>query len=63
MSYPNIRSLFDNMTDEEFEKLLIKHGFKFEKANECEGGILYKGVLYKTYEEYEKVYKPNNIQN
>lgn len=31
MSYPNIRSLFDNMTDEEFENYLLNMALNLKK--------------------------------
>lgn len=49
-----MKSIFDNMSDEEFEDLLNEFGFNFEKVEKGQGGIIYKGQKYSTYEEYEK---------
>lgn len=48
MSHLNMRSLYKSLTDEEFREL-----FKYDNID-LQEGILYKGKLYRTYEEYEK---------
>lgn len=50
----NPKEFFENMTDKEFESLLDDMGFNYTKVEPGEGGITYKGKLYKTYEEYDK---------
>lgn len=50
----NSEELFSNMTDEEFEKLLDDMGINYTKVKPGEGGIIYKGKLYKTYKEYDE---------
>lgn len=50
----NPKEFFENMTDQEFECLLGEMGFNYTKVEPGEGGITYKGKLYKTYEEYDR---------
>lgn len=52
----DLKDFFDNMTDEEFDKLLIKNNIEFSKANKGEGGILYKGKLYRSIEDLDKAF-------
>lgn len=49
-----MKSIFKNMSDEEFEDLLNEFGFNFEKVEKGQGGIVYKGIKYTTYEDYKK---------
>lgn len=50
------KSIFKNMTDEEFNKLLTENNIEFSKANKGEGGILYKGHLYRNIEDLDKAF-------
>ena len=56
----NSKSIFDNMTTDEFDELLDKFGFEYTKVKKGEGGLLYKGKVYKTYKEYEEQYRKDN---
>lgn len=47
-------SVFKDITDEQFEQILKNSGFKYTKVNKGNGGILYKGVLYKDISEFDK---------
>ncbi len=53
-------SIFNNLTDEEFEQLLDEFEFSYKKVGKGEGGLLYKGTVYKSYEEFDKEYKKDN---
>lgn len=47
-------SIFKNMSEDEFENMLIEMGFDFKKVNPGEGGIMYKGTLYKDIHSFDK---------
>lgn len=40
----NTKSIFDNMTDEEFENILIENGFKYKKVEKGKGGLIINGI-------------------
>lgn len=56
----DFKSIFDNMTEEEFDNMLIKNNIKFSKVNKGEGGILYKGKLYRNIEDLDKAFDEEN---
>lgn len=47
-------SIFANLTNEEFEQMLEDSGFNYIKVNSGDGGILYKGKLYKDINDFDK---------
>ncbi|MFC0903734.1 hypothetical protein ACFHWD_03400 [Clostridium sp. MT-14] len=46
------QSYFDNLSDEDFEELLNKFGFKYTKVKPGEGGVFIKGKKLKN-EDFE----------
>ena len=56
----NSKEFFSSMTDEEFEAILKEFDFNYKKCKPGEGGIVYKGKVYKTYEAYEKAWLLDN---
>jgi len=48
------KSIFDNITDEEFENILKECGFKYEKVEKGKGGLFIDGKRI-TVEDMEKV--------
>lgn len=41
--YERYKSIFDNLTDEEFEDILDECGFRYEKVKKGEGGLFIDG--------------------
>ena len=56
-------SIFDDMTDEKFENMLIEMGIDFKKVGPREGGITYKGQLYQNIDDYDKTIARERIKN
>lgn len=52
----NSEKFFNDMTNEEFENLLDQMGVNYTKVKPGEGGIIFKGKLYKTYKDFEDAY-------
>lgn len=59
----NFIEFLESLTDEEFEEFLNEYGFKYTKKEKGQGGLLYKGKVYKTYKEYLEEYNKDNIQS
>lgn len=53
----NSKEFFDNMSDEEFIKLLDDMGLKHTKAEKGKGGIVYKGKLYQNIKDLGKAFE------
>ena len=50
----NPEKFFESMSDKEFEDLLKDMGLNFTRVRPGEGGVLYKGRLYKTIKELDE---------
>jgi hypothetical protein len=52
----NLDSIFDNVTDEEFEQFLKDYDFKYEKVERGQGGLFVEGKRV-TLEELDEMRK------
>ena len=55
-----LESIFDNMTDEEFEEILDECGFKYEKVEKGQGGLFIGGRRI-LYDELHNITKLNSL--
>lgn len=49
----NPKSIFDNMSDEEFENTLIENGFKYKKVERGNGGLIINGKKIERLDDWQ----------
>lgn len=57
----NYNSIFDDMTDKEFEDILIKSNFNFTRTDKGNGGVLYKEKVHKNIDELDKAFESDAL--
>ena len=59
------KSIFDNITDEEFEEMLQAHGIEYEKVEKGQGGLFIGGkkVTIKELENIKSYDYKKNLEN
>ncbi|MGU8836365.1 hypothetical protein ACSW8S_17340 (plasmid) [Clostridium perfringens] len=57
----NCDSIFDDMTDKEFEDILIKSNFNFTRTDKGDGGVLYNGKVHKNIDELDKAFESDAL--